>query len=49
MTRDDPAQASHVPPAPHDVVVVGAGLAGLAAAVDLATGGRRVTVLDARS
>jgi glycine/D-amino acid oxidase-like deaminating enzyme len=34
------------PPARTDVVIVGAGITGLVAAIDLARGGRQVTVLD---
>ena len=42
-SREVPMRASHV-----DVVVVGAGLAGLSAARQIASAGRSVRVLDAR-
>ncbi len=43
------AQRAPPPPAPPDAIVVGAGLAGLSAAWELAQGGAKVTVLDMAS
>jgi glycine/D-amino acid oxidase-like deaminating enzyme len=42
------AEARPVPPARTDVAIVGSGITGLAAAVDLARGGRHVTVFEAK-
>jgi monoamine oxidase len=47
--REGPiSQASTMQDGPHDVLVIGAGAAGLAAAMELASAGRSVRVLEAR-